>query len=309
MLLILKSKKKNAPRMASFIKKITNRLKKKGCEVKVSSLEDVELFLEKGKARILIEEKPLKTWSTIYLRKVARLKELAYMLARMCEKNSINFIDKYHGNIKDISDAAKIIQTFSLGIEDVSIPKTYYCYSYSIKQIKNAISFLKLPVVVKECDTSGGEGVFLAKNLRELQKTVKSLSGKPERKEIFLQEFIPNEFEYRILVTGGKVAVVEKKLRNVKEEFRNNVRLGAREEFVDEKTVDSTIKQMAILASKVANIQVAGVDIVQRKNDGQPFVFEINACPAFTLDEQVSDEILRLAEYLSECEKKASNIR
>lgn len=303
MLLILKSKKKSTPRMTSFLNKIEKKLKKNKCKVDFSSFEDIELFLDKGKAKMLIKGKPLENWSTIYPRKVAHYRGLAHILAHLAKEKNIYFIDKYHENAKDSSDAAKIIQTFRLGIKGVSIPKTYYCATYSKEQMKKAASFLKFPIVVKECDTSGGEGVFLAKNSKELEKNIKNLFSKSFKKEIFLQEFIPNDFEYRVLVTGDEVAVVEKKFRSKNEEFRNNVRLGAREEFVNVDGVDEKIKKMAILASKTTHIQVAGVDVVENKN-GQPVVFEVNACPALTLDEKVSNEISRLADYLSKCEKK-----
>jgi len=52
---------------------------------------------------------------------------------------------------------------------------------------KKSDSFLKLPVVVKECNTSGGEGVFLAKSASALEKTIKSLLKKFDKKEIFLR--------------------------------------------------------------------------------------------------------------------------
>jgi glutathione synthase/RimK-type ligase-like ATP-grasp enzyme len=47
---------------------------------------------------------------------------------------------------------------------------------------------------------------------------------------------------------------------------------------------------------------VAGVDIVEGKN-GRPVIFEVNACPAFTVNPRVSNEVEKLAEYLSKCEK------
>jgi RimK family alpha-L-glutamate ligase len=303
MLLILKSKKKSTPRMASFLKKIAKHLKENNCKVDFSSFEDIELFLDKNGAKAMIKGKPLKTWTTIYPRKVAHYRGLAHILAHLAKNKGIHFIDKYHENAKDSSDSAKMVQTFHLGMKGISVPKTYYSATYLDNQIKNAIKFLKFPVVVKECDTSGGEGVFLAKNSKELKKTIQTLFGKSQKKAIFLQEFIPNDFEYRVLVIGNKVAVVEKKFRNSREEFRNNVRLGAREEFIDVETANKKVKQLAISAAKATDIQVAGVDIAENKN-GQPFIFEVNACPAFTLDERVSNEIIRLAEYLSKCEKR-----
>jgi glutathione synthase/RimK-type ligase-like ATP-grasp enzyme len=306
MLLVLKSKKKNFPRMMNFLKKLEKRLKNKGCQMDFSSFEDIEVFLEKGSVKMLIKGKPLETWSTIYPRKVASYKGLAFMLAHLAKEKNIYFLDKYHENSKDSSDSAKMIQMFRLGTSGVSIPKTYYSAIYLKQHIKKAISFLKLPVVVKECNTSGGEGVFLAKSASALEKTIKSLLKKFDKKEIFLQEFIPNDFEYRVMITGDKVAVVEKKFKNEKEEFRNNVRLGAKEEFIKESQVSSEVKKAALLAAKVTGIEVAGVDIVERKN-GQPVVFEVNACPAFTLNEEVSDEISLLADYLSKCEKKRNS--
>jgi len=48
MLLVLKSKKKNFPRMMNFLKKLEKRLKNKGCQMDFSSFEDIEVFLEKG---------------------------------------------------------------------------------------------------------------------------------------------------------------------------------------------------------------------------------------------------------------------
>lgn len=303
MLLILKSKKRNYAKMKLFLKELRDKLIEKNCQFTFSSFEEVEVFLEKGQAKILVAGKPLETWSTIYPRKVGSHRGIAFIMARLSKYKKINFIDKYHEQSKDSSDAAKIIQMFRLGVAGVSIPKTYYTATYSNSQIKNAVKYLHLPIVAKECNTSQGSGVFLAKSIPALKKIIRERLLKDEKKEIFLQEFIPNKFEYRILITGKKVAVVEKKIRNDKEEFRNNVHLGAREEFINISAVKKELLKEALLASKITDIQVAGVDIVEREN-GRPAIFEVNSCPAFTMDAKASNEIKKLADYLSKCEKR-----
>lgn len=303
MLLILKNKLKNGPKMKKFLRLIGTELTQNGVNFSVSSLEEAEFFIEKNKIELLICGNQIKDWDTIYLRKVGRNRGVAHMLAHMSKKAGINFIDRYHEQTKDASDAAKIIQMFRLAEAGVSIPKTYFAGSYTKKHLRNAVVYLKLPIVIKECNTSQGAGVFLAKSVNELEKIIIDRLEQDDRKEIFLQEFIPNDFEYRVLVTGNKVAVTEKKIRSKKEAFRNNVYLGATEEFVDISTVGVRIKKEALLAAKITHIQVAGVDVVERE-DGSPIIFEVNSCPALTLNTKISPEIKKLAEYLTECEKK-----
>lgn len=278
-------------------------LNQKKVSCSFSSFEEIELFLARKKIKLLIGGKPLTTWSTIYPRKVGRNRGLAHILAQLSKNLGIYFIDRYHEQTKDSSDTAKVIQMFRLAMAGISIPKTYFAGTYSKKYLRNAVAYLKLPIVVKECNTSQGAGVFLAKSTSELEKIIGNRSKQDDRKEIFLQEFIPNDFEYRILVTGNQIAVVEKKIRQKKGEFRNNVFLGAREEFLPKSAVRKDLLKTALAAAKAVAIQVAGVDIVEKKN-GQPVIFEVNACPAFTINPKISDEVKNLARYLCQCEKR-----
>lgn len=303
MLLILKSKKRNGPRMEKFLRMLGKELDQKKVAYSSASFEEAELFLDRKKVKLLIGGKSITDWDTIYPRKVGKNRGLAHILAHLSKNSGIYFIDRYHEQTKDASDVAKIIQMFRLAIAGISIPKTYFAGAYSKKHLQKAVAYLKLPVVVKECNTSQGAGVFLAKSASELEKIIASRFKQDDRKEIFLQEFIPNNFEYRILVTGNKIAVIEKKIRSGKEEFRNNVHLGAKEEFIEISAVKKHVQEEALSAAKITGIQVAGVDIVERK-DGSPVIFEVNSCPAFTLNDKISPEIKRLAEYLTKCEKK-----
>ncbi len=303
MLLVLRTKKKASKKMTSFNKKLSAHLKKKLVDFELSSFEDAELFLEDKKIRLLIAGKPLESWTTIYPRKVGGYGGMAFILANLCKNKKIHFIDKFHEKSKAGSDSAKIIQMFKFAIGNVPIPKTYYSLAYSEKHLSRAAAFLKFPIVIKQCNSSQGSGVFLAKNKTSLAKKITELMREEGGKEIFLQEFIPNTFEYRVFVTGKKIGAIEKKIRVKKDEFRNNVFLGAREEFLAPVSVKKIILQTALKASAVANIQVSGVDIVEKEN-GEVAVFEANSCPSLTLDENISPELKSLSNYLEACEKR-----
>lgn len=303
MLLILLNKMPPSEKSQDFIEHLEKHLKRQAVEYSVSSFESVEFFIESGKVKSSIEGHPLKTWTTIYPRKVGRQRGAAHLLAHLSEASGVRFIDPFHKNKKDASDVAKIVQMFKLATAGISIPKTYFSPSYTGSHIKNSIEYLNFPIVVKESNTSQGSGVFLAKNEQDLKDILKQRASLSERKEIFLQEFIPNSFEYRLLITGESVAVAEKKIRSKNEEFKNNVHLGAKEEFIDTSLLEESVKKSALSAARITGIDIAGVDIVMSSNN-QPVIFEVNSCPEFTLNEEISNEVEKLSEYLALCEKR-----
>jgi RimK family alpha-L-glutamate ligase len=296
MILIIKDKKLSVSGTEKTIEKIVKKIKDSNMEIDVASFEDLELFIEKGNVQAELCGKNLKEYSTVFFRRVGEKRNLAFIVANICQKLGINFIDKLYLNT---NEASKLKQTTFLALNGVTVPKTYFAGTYSKKEIKKAIDFLNLPVVVKLSKGKKGQGVFLAKNETELEEILNN----NREEEIFLQEFISNKFDYRILILGDQIACGEKRTRIVENEFRNNVYLGATEEFINVKGLDNNIQELAILAAKVANIQVAGVDIVSGE-DGKAFVFEVNRAPAFTYDENISPELNLLTEYLIKCEKE-----
>ncbi len=300
MILILTSKKVTAPKALHFLELLGKNLSSNGSEFLIASFHDIEVYISNGNVKITILGKPLDTWSTIFPRKVGSHAGLTYILASQAEKLNITFIDRFRGVTNDLT---KLIQMYLFSLEGILIPKTYHCSSFNERQISNAIDFLGLPIVVKQCNTSKGKGVLLAKDRTELESAINRLKETDPRKEIILQEFIENSFEYRIFVTGTTVAVAEKKTRDSDEEFRNNVHLGAVEEFIAIETVNESILNAALAAARTTNIQVAGVDVVLDVH-GNPIVFEVNSCPGFTQDEEISDEIRHLSAYLTSCEKR-----
>lgn len=303
MLLILTNKQEAGPKTMEFLRAIRCSLEENSIPFSISSLEETEVILDKSGATLLIAGKPLETWTTIYPRKTAGFHGIAYMIARIAEQKNICFIDKFHGFKK--ADISKVIQMFTFSLSGVPIPKTYYSPLYTEQHLTNATHILKFPIVVKETNTSQGEGVFLANDENELQHIVRERKERntDNKKTVFLQEFIPNTFEYRILVLGKKIAVAEKKIRVTKDEFRNNVHLGAKEEFLNPSLVPASVSEAAIAAAVATGIDVAGIDVVVSP-DGTPAVFEANSCPAFTLDRKISPEIDCLVKYLTLCERK-----
>ncbi|MDD2656215.1 MAG: ATP-grasp domain-containing protein [Patescibacteria group bacterium] len=297
MLLILKenrSIRKEANKTITILKK---KLTNKGVQVATSNFEEFELFIEKDKVKAFIEKQPLEKYKVIFSRNVGKQKNLAFILSELCKKQNILYIDKLHSSI---NDATKLKQTVLLAINNLPVPKTYFTSIYDDVALETAEKFLGYPMVIKLSKSSLGLGVYLAKNKNEAKKIIK----KNLANEIIIQEFIPNTFDYRILILGKTIGAIIKRERQTDEkEFRNNVYLGANETFLKQKEVDKKITKLALKSAKITNIQVAGVDIVVDKA-GRPYVLEVNISPAFTFDEKISNEIESLSNYLYICHKK-----
>lgn len=129
------------------------------------------------------------------------------------------------------------------------------------------------PVVVKDCISSQGEGVFLCSNQTELELCLYKLQGRP----LLFQEFIAESRgrDVRVFVIGSQIAgAMERRSQNPELEFRSNISLGG----VAQPTVLTTAeKNLCLEAVRILNLSYAGVDFV--RSERGPLILEINPCP------------------------------
>jgi len=148
--------------------------------------------------------------------------------------------------------------------------------------LKSSIaSPFEFPVIIKGSGGDRGTRVYKADNLEELERLVRDLrkSETEEGKRYMLQEYIPNDGDYRVLVLGNKVLGVMKRSSQDKNEFRNNYSAGGAVEVAD---LPEKIKQLAIKAADVCGLWIAGVDVAFRENDvNKPVIWEVNKGPQF----------------------------
>jgi len=137
---------------------------------------------------------------------------------------------------------------------------------------ENATAF---PIVVKDCQSSQGEGVFLCRNQNELEDCLLKLQGR----EVLFQEFISESqgHDVRAFVIGKKVmAVMERVSKNPKTEFRSNLSLGGRAQATP---LSPQEEALCIDVVQTLKLDYAGVDFV-RSHRG-PLILEVNPCPGF----------------------------
>ena len=174
--------------------------------------------------------------------------------------------------------ACKAWQMLMLEKAGIEVPKTIYGSLWYLYEKSKDLVF---PLIIKGSGGDRGTRVFKVDNLVEMEKLVRDLrkSETDEGKRYMLQEYIPNDGDFRVLVLGEKVLGVMKRSSQSVAEFKNNYSAGGKVEVAE---LPEEIKQLALKAAKVCGLAVAGVDVAFRDNDlKKPIIWEVNKGPQF----------------------------
>ncbi len=193
-------------------------------------------------------------------------------LAYLLKKKGIAFFDEELGDMVSIN---KFSDKIILSAEDFQLPKTFLMTSSETADREMIVQELGFPMVLKEkAYGSRGDGVSLLKNQAALDDYFST-----EKNFFILQEFIPNEVEYRYVISDYRLRRVEQRWHNESEEFRNNSCLGATEETIDLSTIEDFIRQESQRAARVFKRDLCGLDII--RHEGKYYFIEINHTPGF----------------------------
>lgn len=147
-------------------------------------------------------------------------------------------------------------------------------FANSINDTNDLIEMVNgAPLIVKLLEGSQGRGVVMAETTQAAESVVNAF--KSLRANLLVQEFIKEADgkDLRLFVLGGKVVAAMQR-QAADGEFRANVHRGGRVSVVK---VTQAERQMAVKATKVLGLEVAGVDII-RSSKG-PLLLEVNSSP------------------------------
>lgn len=270
-------------------------------KVVLARFSDLIFTIEGEKIEIAIDgtDYKIQDFDLVYFRRVGgTFLSLAGTLAVCLKKLRIRFFDTTFRDIGPAGD--KLTSYLKLSLAGLPTIPAYFCWHTKIEEKREQIiDKLGLPLVAKQLSSQRGRGVFLIKEIDDFKILNKDF---PEGEFLF-QKFYPNESEYRLLVLSEMIGSFEKKLEISAKEFRHNVGLGSKEEFIDISKISEKMKQIAVKAAKVLDIQIAGVDILV-DNKGKMWILEVNRGPGLTYDPQISPELDSLASFFSQELKK-----
>lgn len=172
----------------------------------------------------------------------------------------------------------------------LATPKTMLApYPINYEHVGAQLGF---PLVLKALSGSQGKGVMLCETAEILQDMLEFIYSHDRKATTLLQSYIAESRgrDLRVFVVGGRVLGVFK--RSSETEFKANFSRGGN---VDPFPLDDEIERLALTATKIAGLHIAGVDLLFTR-DGYTLC-EINSAPGFqgfekALGGSIAQEIL-----------------
>jgi ribosomal protein S6--L-glutamate ligase len=148
-------------------------------------------------------------------------------------------------------------------------------FAHSLDEIQDLIKMAGgTPLVIKFLEGTQGIGVVLVETAKAARSVIEAFLGL--KVNIMVQEYIKESSgaDIRCFVVGGNVVAAMKRQSKSPEEFRSNLHRGGQASAIE---ITDEERTMAIRATHIIGLNVAGVDIV-RSNRG-PLIIEVNASP------------------------------
>jgi len=148
-----------------------------------------------------------------------------------------------------------------------------------VDHIEDAFKRLKTsyPVVLKTMLGTGGVGVLKIENESQLLSSVQIIQKLGPERGMIIQEFIPLEYDIRVIMLAGKIHGAMKR-PTAEGDFRSNIHQGSKPE-----KIELTQREIEV-CNKVINVidaDWAGIDLIPAKDREKqdPYMLEVNSQP------------------------------
>lgn len=266
-------------------------------KVAIARFSDLIYEVDGKKVSVRIDsiDENIGNFDLVYFRRAgSRYAIPAGNLALCLSYLNIKFFDSAFSNIGPLGN--KLTSYLKLSLAGLPTMPFFFCDSEKILDYKkHIIEKFGLPLVAKELSAQRGKGVFLVKSEEDFSK-LPMKGGHGKNNEFLFQKFYKSDEEYRVLVLKDGIGAYERKIRTDPNEFRSNVAVGAREEFIDINKIPDDIKDISIRGAAALGIQVAGADVMV-DDKGNKWLLEVNRGPGLTYDPKVSPELANLAKF------------
>ena len=262
-----------------------------------SFLEDIRFYFDGMalSATDTINKCDLKNYDGIFLTgwfKTRETEELALSVATY-----LSFYNKKILNSEIITNRSrgKLSQLVHASLNQVKITKFL-----AINDINQMSEFYKdtnfsFPLIVKSASASRGNDNYLVKNYQEMESVIRNLPTKI----MLIQEFVPNDGDYRIIVMGDEAKLVIHRKSN-DDGHLNNTSKGGVAKIINLADFPNEVKDESVKISKLLKREITGVDMIQHSQTGEYYMLEVNNMPQLSTGSFVDDKARVLSEFLSE---------
>ena len=215
----------------------------------------------------------LEEYDFVYFRKAGTVMQQMLSCAIYLREHGIPFYDQ---EILRAGSRNKLSQMFKLSSVGVPIPATLFC-RHKLRLLRllrtKYASDMHFPLIAKATGGTRGSENFLVKTPEELYDIMKN-----RHRHFLIQEFIPNEGDYRVLVMNGQVKGLIKRQAGG-DSHLNNTSKGGSAAWLPTSELSEVCRADAVYAAVALFRDFAGVDVIIDKQTGKHYVLEVNRAP------------------------------
>ncbi|MCA9330872.1 hypothetical protein KC957_02395, partial [Candidatus Saccharibacteria bacterium] len=206
------------------LRELLNNAPASGIVFEFAYYEDLVHVITTDAARIVISNSnvDIADYDVVYQRQWQQQPALALSCAIYLQKMGIPFVD---AETYQVGSLDKLCQHWRLWEADLPVPNTLVvpadCKSQHVSVLLQAYGF-EFPLVVKSVNGTRGSDNYLVKTSQELSARLKDEHG-----GWLIQEFIPNDGDYRVFVTGDTIGLVIERQAD-DGGYKNNTSLGGK---------------------------------------------------------------------------------
>ena len=262
----------------SLLSKFREALAPRGVEVEKIGLLDSRVEIRKNHlvVRNARTKKRYDGFDGIHIANWRKAPEIAMALARYTEKRGGKVMN---GEIINFPAMTKVGEMVRMADKKIPMPDSFFVrdkYLVEMARRQKLPYGFRFPLIIKSITGSMGESNWLVRDFRQFGEIV----SQPPDGMVVVQEFVPNDCDYRVLIFGGKISAVIRRSRQTGDTHLNNTSTGGRGDMVPVDEFPEAWKEISLRAAEATNrLDIAGVDIIVDSETGKPYVLEVNKTP------------------------------
>lgn len=226
---------------------------------------------EEGEARVIdtVSNVDIADADFVYLKSWEAMTEEAAALAQYLFYRGTAFVDTLPLGM----GVSKLVTTFRLWGNGVRVP-----FSIFVRRADRLAAFLKTPYanelgekfILKDIVGAKGKLNFLV----TVDEALEIIEQNPDV-HFICQRFVPNDGDYRVGIYMDEPGFIIKRVGNGTSHL-NNTSAGGVAEYIPVAEAPKSLLTISKKASRAADLQISGVDVIKDKNSNRMFVLEVN---------------------------------
>lgn len=235
-------------------------------------------------------DQPIEAYAKVYFRYWGAQEGHAIAAARICHLKGIPFLDS---ETLQVGSKNKITQYVNLYESKLAFPRTLIARNDNLLKYRARLGF-GFPCIMKDKGGTRGQTNYLVRDEAHMKEIIEA----HPQVTFVLQEFIPNDGDYRVIVAGQEVKLVIRR-RAQGSSHLNNTSQGGSATIVPNDELPAQLLENCVRASQFYGREFSGVDIVRSNQNGKYYCFEINRAPQIESASFQQEKARILAELLA----------